>query len=146
MPVAPSDAIMRTTRFVATIALVLSSVLPASAADDVLPPPEKTGGVDLADPAVVARGLDKLNTACGGYCHGSAGGGFKAPALRNRPDLTPASMHATISYGRKRAGKVMPPWKGVLPEEDIWSVIAAIVSLRHADGDNPPAPGAAGAH
>jgi mono/diheme cytochrome c family protein len=130
-----------------SLALLLAlGILPAVSADDALPPPDKTGGIDLSDPAVIARGLDKLNTACGGYCHGSAGSGFKAPALRNRPDLTPASMHATISYGRKRAGKVMPPWKGVLPEEDIWSVIAAIVSLRHADGDAAPRAGTAGAH
>lgn len=137
-----SHAIMKTRRL---LAIVLAfSIVPAFAADDALPPPDKTGGVDLSDPAVIAKGLDRLNTACGGYCHGSAGSGFKAPALRNRPDLTPDSMHATISYGRKRAGKVMPPWKGVLPEEDIWSVIAAIVSLRHAEGTPPPS--GAGAH
>lgn len=44
-------------------------------------------------------------------------------------------MLATIKFGRKRAGKLMPGWAGTLSEEEMWTVIAAIVSLRHADGE-----------
>jgi hypothetical protein len=29
----------------------------------------------------------------------------------------------------------MPAWEGTLSEQEIWTAIAAIVSLRHADGD-----------
>jgi mono/diheme cytochrome c family protein len=32
----------------------------------------------------------------------------------------------------------MPAWAGVLSEEQIWTVIATIVSLRHVDGDTVP--------
>jgi len=106
-------------------------------ADNDIPPPEKTAGVDLRDPHVIEKGMETLNSTCGGYCHGSAGRGYKGPPLRNRTDLTPDSMIATIKYGRKRSGRLMPAWSGTLSEEEMWTVIAAIVSLRHADGDAP---------
>lgn len=108
---------------------------PAIGVAEELPSREVTAGVDLQDPSVIAHGLDVLNKACGGYCHGTNGGGFKAPSLRNRTDLAVTGLHATISYGRKRAGKMMPGWKGVIPESDIWSAVAAIVSLRTAPRD-----------
>ena len=108
-----------------------------------LPPPEKTGGIGLASPDVIAQGLDLLNKTCGGYCHGTEARGFKAPSLRNRSDLSVDSLHATISYGRTRAGKMMPAWKGSLPDDAIWSAVAAIVSLPNADppGESAPTPG-----
>lgn len=118
------------------ILIALAIALPCRAADDI-PPPDKTADVDLQSPEVIARGMEILNTTCGGYCHGTGGGGLKAPRLRNRTDLSPDSLHATISFGRKRGGKVMPPWKGTLSEQEIWTVIAAIVSLRTAESTGP---------
>lgn len=128
---------MKTTRVhVLVVAALVSMVVgPAHAAGSDIPPPDQTGGVDLRDPQVIAHGLETLRTTCGGYCHGTEGSGFKAPRLRGRPDLEPEGLFATISFGRKRAGKVMPPWKGVLPDQDIWSAIAAILSLRDAPVD-----------
>lgn len=123
----------RTIVLVAALAATFTGF--ARSADSDIPPPDQTGGVDLRDAKVIAHGLDLLRTTCGGYCHGTEGSGFKAPRLRGRPDLDPEGLFATISYGRKRAGKVMPPWKGVLPDQDIWSAIAAIVSLRDAPVD-----------
>jgi mono/diheme cytochrome c family protein len=99
-----------------------------------VPPPDQTAGVDLRDPEVIERGMQTLNTTCGGYCHGSSGRGYKGPPLRNRPDLSPDGMLATIKFGRKRAGKLMPAWNGTLTEQEMWTVIAAIVSLRDAEG------------
>lgn len=116
-----------------------ATLAPSSAADDI-PPADKTAGIDLRSPEIAAKGMDILNTTCGGYCHGTGGGGFKAPPLRNRKDLSPDSLHATISFGRKRGGKFMPPWKGTLSDQEIWTVIAAIVSLRDAE----PVQGGAG--
>jgi len=101
--------------------------------------------VNLLDPVVIEKGMATLNSTCGGYCHGTQGRGYKGPPLRNRPDLTPDSMIATIKYGRKRGGKLMPAWNGTLTEEEMWTVIAAIVSLRHADGDAAATP-SAGSH
>jgi mono/diheme cytochrome c family protein len=120
------------------IAMGMFSTLGLAAAET--PPPDQTGGVDLASPAVIERGMQLLNSACGGYCHGSEGRGLKAPSLRNRTDLTWKSIHATVTYGRKRAGKMMPAWKGSLPDEDIWAAVAAVLSLQRVDGDAASAP------
>lgn len=119
--------------FVAALALPLAA--DAADSDSDIPPPEKSAGVDLRDPAVIEKGMQTLNSTCGGYCHGTAGRGYKGPPLRNRPDLTADGMLATIKFGRKRAGKLMPGWAGTLSEQEMWTVIAAIVSLRHADGE-----------
>ena len=135
-------------RPILAIALALASFLSYRVAlggsEQDLPPPEQTGGVDLRDPAVIAKGLEMLSGTCGGYCHGSEGRGFKAPALRNRPDLTTDTLHATIYFGRKRAGHLMPAWGGTLSEPQIWTVIAAVVSLRHVDADASPADAGSG--
>jgi mono/diheme cytochrome c family protein len=121
-----------------TLASFISYHAALGGADEELPPPDKTAGVDLRDPAVIARGLETLSGTCGGYCHGSEGRGSKGPSLRNRTDLTPEMLHATITFGRKRAGHLMPAWGGTLSEEKIWTVVAGIVSLRHADADAAP--------
>jgi mono/diheme cytochrome c family protein len=122
--------------------LVLASFISYHAAlgesDEEPPPPDKTAGVNLRDPAVIARGLEVLSGTCGGYCHGSEGRGSKAPSLRNRTDLTPQMLHTTIYFGRKRAGHLMPAWGDTLSEQQIWTVIAGIISLRHADDDAVP--------
>ena len=121
-----------------------SLALAASTADDAdIPATDKTAGVDLHDPEIVTKGMAMLSSTCGGYCHGTEGRGFKGPSLRNRTDLDVGSLHATITFGRKRAGKLMPAWGGVLSEEQIWTAIAAIVSLRHVE---PEAQGKPAAH
>ena len=123
------------------------SAIPAFAVDTTddrdIPATDKTAGVDLHDPEVIKKGMALLSSTCGGYCHGTEGRGFKGPSLRNRTDLDVDSLHATITFGRKRAGKLMPSWAGVLPEEQIWTAIAAIVSLRHVE---PEAQGKPAAH
>jgi mono/diheme cytochrome c family protein len=115
--------------------LSVASVFAAADGDQDLPPPEKTAGVNLHDPGVIQKGMSMLSSTCGGYCHGTEGRGFKAPSLRNRTDLSTDALRATILYGRKRAGKLMPAWNGVLSEQDVWTVIAALVSLRHVEPD-----------
>jgi mono/diheme cytochrome c family protein len=129
------------TGFLVTLLLLASFVSYHAAlgqSDEALPPPDKTAGVNLQDPAVISKGLEVLSGTCGGYCHGSEGRGSKGPSLRNRTDLTPEMLHTTIYFGRKRAGHLMPAWGGTLSEEQIWTVIAGIVSLRHAENDATP--------
>ena len=123
------------TSLLLVVALALPLAGDGADSDNDIPPLEKSAGVDLRDPKVVEKGMEMLNSTCGGYCHGTAGRGYKGPPLRNRPDLTPDEMLATIKFGRKRAGKLMPAWEGTLSEQERWTVIAAIVSLRHADGE-----------
>lgn len=125
-------------------ALLIGALHAPWAAAEELPPPDKTAGVDLKDPEAIAKGMEMLNTTCGGYCHGPGGRGFKAPSLRNRTDLSTGALYAVISYGRKRAGKLMPGWKGMLSEEQIWSAVAAIVSLRDAPKDELASPAGSG--
>lgn len=117
-------------RLLATILTLLLTV-PAWAGDDDIPSPENAAGVDMRDPVVIEKGMHMLSSTCGGYCHGTEGRGFKGPSLRNRTDLSVESLHAVILFGRKRAGKLMPSWQGVLSEAEIYTAIAAIVSLRH---------------
>lgn len=121
----------------AFLSLVVALALPIAGSgagnDSDIPPVDKSAGVDLRDPEVIRRGMDMLSSICGGYCHGTAGRGYKAPPLRNRPDLSTDSLLATIKYGRKRAGRLMPAWSGTLSEAEMWTVIAAIVSLRDAE-------------
>lgn len=112
-----------------------STAFAAAESDQDVPPPDKTAGVDLRDPEVVQKGMGMLSSTCGGYCHGTEGRGLKAPSLRNRSDLSVDSLRTIILNGRKRAGKLMPPWKGVLSEQELWAVIGAIVSLRHVGPD-----------
>ncbi len=127
----------------AVLLLLLLSATPGFTADTTedrdIPATDKTAGVDLRDPEVVKKGMTMLSSTCGGYCHGTDGRGFKGPSLRNRTDLDVDSLRATIAFGRKRAGKLMPAWSGVLPEDQIWTAIAAIVSLRHVEPDAKPA-------
>jgi mono/diheme cytochrome c family protein len=94
--------------------------------------PEHTAGVDLADPDVIEKGGEMFNGLCAGYCHGTNGTAKRGPALRSRPELDENTLHYTIVNGRSRGGNPMPAWGGTLSEEQIWTIIAYIVSLRDA--------------
>lgn len=98
-------------------------------------PPEHTAGIDLNDPAVVKEGGESFNGLCAGYCHGTAGTAKRGPALRNRPELDAYTLYSTIVNGRRRSGNPMPGWKDLLSDEEVWTIVAYIISLR----DAPPA-------
>jgi mono/diheme cytochrome c family protein len=136
---------MRKFLFALLVLLFPAAMLVAAESDPDIPSPDKAAGVDLHDPEIVQKGMSMLSSTCGGYCHGTEGRGFKAPSLRNRTDLNVDSLRTIILNGRKRAGKLMPPWNGVLSEQELWTVIAAIVSLRHVESDTG-ADGKSGAH
>ena len=112
---------------------------PPPAAADLLGP-EHTAGVDLTDADVIREGGERFNGLCAGYCHGTGGTAKRGPALRNRPELHETALYATILNGRKRGGNPMPGWKGLLTDEEIWTIIAYIVSLRDAPPAHTPAP------
>ena len=115
----------------AVLAFCLVSTPLSPARADLLAP-EHTAGVDLSDPEVAKKGGEMFNGMCAGYCHGTAGTAKRGPALRNRPELNESSLYYTILKGRKRGGNPMPPWEGLLTDEQIWTIIAYIVSLREA--------------
>jgi mono/diheme cytochrome c family protein len=86
--------------------------------------------IDLNDPAQIAEGQTTFNRTCTAYCHGRDGLQARAPGLRGRTDLSAEQIHATISNGRRNAGKLMPAWKGQLDDQKIWQLTAFILSLR----------------
>ena len=59
--------------------------------DDELPPPDKTAGVDLRDPAVIAKGVEIISGTCGGSASTIFPGG----------GLPPSAVAATVNVGGK---------------------------------------------
>lgn len=84
---------------------------------------------DLKQAAVIASGEALFNRRCAGKCHGlDAYAGEDAPSLHERSHLTPMIAYVMINYGRP--GTAMPSWKERLPDEDIWRLVAYVVSLQ----------------
>ena len=81
------------------------------------------------DDARIEAGARRFAQSCA-FCHGSAGAGGSAPALRGRADLTQADIEATITNGRQRGTAVMPAWKGALSSAQIGELAAYLVSLK----------------
>lgn len=105
---------------------------PAAGAGADLLAPEHTAGVDLTDAETIRQGERDFNGLCAGYCHGTGGTAKRGPALRNRPELDEYRLYTVIRNGRRRGGNPMPPWKDLLSDEEIWTIVAYIVSLRDA--------------
>jgi len=89
----------------------------------------------LSDPQFIAEGAKLFATNCGNaYCHGSGGLGGGAPQLRDR-GIPPASAFKSISNGI--SGTPMPAFKSVVSEEQIWKLVAFILSdAKAAPGSN----------
>jgi putative heme-binding domain-containing protein len=89
----------------------------------------------LSDPQFIAEGAKLFATNCGNaYCHGSGGLGGGAPQLRDR-GIPPAYAFKSISNGI--SGTSMPPFKSVISEEQIWKLVAFILSdAKAAPGSN----------
>lgn len=102
------------------------------------------------DPQMIARGREIFTTKCA-LCHGEKGDG-KGPGATNLPlkpaDLTDGKMVAEmagnywlwrVSEGGlvepfKSKGSAMPAWKGELPMNDRWAVIAYAHTLSGHKG------------
>jgi mono/diheme cytochrome c family protein len=107
---------------------VLSQLLCACAAMAVEPAgsrPEKT------NEATIGAGARRFDQSCA-YCHGSAGAGGPAPALRGRGDLASEYVEQTIANGRQRGSLNMPAWKGAFTDAQIQELTAYILSLKNA--------------
>ena len=83
--------------------------------------------VNLLDQGVIANGATLFQKNCAvGYCHGSEGRSARGPALRDR-EWAPRDFYRITHDGLP--GTSMPPWKDVLPAEDIWAVTAYVMTL-----------------
>ncbi len=106
----------------------------------------QTPTVKLEDPPVIARGSAIFGTTCGiGYCHGKEGRAGRGPRLAGRK-LEKEYLFKTISSGVNNS--LMPAFKSQLSTDEIWSVVAYILTLsspapdlRPPGADTPPSPG-----
>ncbi|HKA16823.1 MAG TPA: c-type cytochrome [Blastocatellia bacterium] len=92
----------------------------------------------LSDPQFIADGAKLFATNCANaYCHGTGGLGGGAPQLRDR-GIQPAYAFKSISNGI--SGTPMPAFKSMISEEQIWKLVAFIVSdAKSTPSSNPGA-------
>ena len=100
-----------------------------AAAQGMRPPPPRptTPPFDLSDQAIIDEGSSLFRQTCTGYCHGAQGRLSRAPALRGR-EFDPRFLYQRISSG----APPMPAYESVLPSEQIWKLVAYIMSLKDA--------------
>jgi cytochrome c oxidase cbb3-type subunit 3 len=84
----------------------------------------------LDDPEAVAEGAKRFSSTCTGYCHGREGRVSRAPKLRGKT-YEPSFLYARIANGFPP----MPAFQTVLPPEEIWKLVAYIMSLSSAPDD-----------
>jgi cytochrome c oxidase cbb3-type subunit 3 len=84
----------------------------------------------LNDAGAIAEGARRFSATCTGYCHGKEGRVSRAPKLRGKT-YDPAFLYARISQG----WPPMPAFQTVLPPEEIWKLVAYVMSLSTASED-----------
>ena len=89
--------------------------------------------VNLRDAVFIASGSESFAKNCAvGYCHGSEGRAGRGPRLRDKVWNTD-KLFGVIHDGIPNT--TMPPWKDILPEKDIWSVVAYVISIGAAESE-----------
>ncbi len=105
---------------------------PAQGMQNQAPGAATTPPFDLKDEAVIKQGATLFATTCS-YCHkghpGAAGGGV--PTLRDQT-YDKKDLFKMISDGPP-SGR-MPAWKSSYSPEQIWKLVAYILSLKHTEG------------
>jgi cytochrome c oxidase cbb3-type subunit 3 len=84
----------------------------------------------LDDPEAVSEGAKRFSSSCTGYCHGREGRVSRAPKLRGKT-YEPGYLYSRIANGFPP----MPAFQTVLPPEEIWKLVAYIMSLSSATDD-----------
>jgi mono/diheme cytochrome c family protein len=84
----------------------------------------------LDDPDAIAQGAKRFSASCTGYCHGREGRVSRAPKLRGKA-YDPNFLYARISNGLPagQSGLPMPSFQTMLQPEEIWKIVAYIMSL-----------------
>jgi mono/diheme cytochrome c family protein len=115
-----------------TLALALAGLAPSVLAQGMRPPPAAvtTPPFPLDDPQAVEEGGRRFQQTCTGYCHGREGRVSRAPKLRGKT-YEPAFLYARIAHGFPP----MPGYQTLLPPEEIWKLVAYIMSLSNAKDD-----------
>jgi mono/diheme cytochrome c family protein len=84
----------------------------------------------LDDPEAVAEGAKRFSASCTGYCHGKEGRVSRAPTLRGKP-YEPSYLYGRIANGFPP----MPAFATILAPEEIWKLVAYIMSLSNVKDD-----------
>ncbi|HEY3067165.1 MAG TPA: cytochrome c [Methylomirabilota bacterium] len=114
-----------------TVALTVPIAVAVRAQGMRRPPPEATTPpFPLDDPAAIEEGAKRFSATCTGYCHGREGRVSRAPTLRGKT-YEPAYLYARIANGQPP----MPAFQTILPPEEIWKLVAYIMSLSTATKD-----------
>jgi len=84
----------------------------------------------LDDPDAIAEGAKRFSASCTGYCHGREGRVSRAPKLRGKT-YEADFLYARIAQGSPggATGLVMPAFGTMLPPEEIWKLVAYLMSL-----------------
>jgi putative heme-binding domain-containing protein len=91
---------------------------------------------ELNDPKFIAEGAKLFAPTCGSsYCHGTGGVGGGAPTLRGKSSA--AYLFRTISNGIPNTS--MLSFKSELTEEQIWKLVAFIMSTSNSASAEPGA-------
>jgi mono/diheme cytochrome c family protein len=88
----------------------------------------------LDDPDAVAEGAKRFSASCTGYCHGREGRVARAPKLRGNA-YEPNFLYARIANGFQGPKGPMPAFQTMLAPEEIWKIVAYIMSLSKAPDD-----------
>jgi len=104
---------------------VLSFTGPAAAEPPAIPAPSTD---DLKRKDWITAGESRFIKTCA-YCHGTKGEAGKTAAFSTRENWDPQIIFDTISEGRTNGSNVMPSWKGSIPDDEIWKMVAYIKSL-----------------
>jgi mono/diheme cytochrome c family protein len=84
---------------------------------------------DLSDAKVIGEGAQLFRQSCTAYCHGKDGGASRAPKLRGAK-LESGYVYARISKGSPNG---MPGFEATMPRENIWKLVAYVMSLTKAE-------------
>ena len=90
----------------------------------------------LDDPEAITEGAKRFSASCTGYCHGREGRVSRAPKLRGKT-YDPGFLYARISNGSTggQSGLPMPAFQTMLQPEEIWKLVAYVMSLSTAKDD-----------
>ena len=105
---------------------------PIVSAQGMRPPPPRAVNppFDLREEGMVAEGARLFQQNCTGYCHGKEGRVSRSPKLRGR-QFEPSYLYGRIANGFPP----MPAYQTILPPEQIWKLVAYILSLADAKED-----------
>ena len=84
---------------------------------------------DLADAKVIGEGAQLFRQSCTAYCHGKDGGPSRAPKLRGAK-LESGYVYSRISKGSPNG---MPGFEATMPRDNIWKLVAYVMSLGKAE-------------